>query len=135
VLAPLPPLKASTCTRRCGLTKVNDPLVGPDPLNPMLLVVNCRHGDDKYQAVAPQSITPVGYWPFSGRFGFVRSLKVMVDRGDRLGWNRSGCGTQAYPHSFTRCDGRWERGARSCLGRGLSWRDTSAVGVPVRVGV
>src|SRR5436305_9535384 len=45
----------------------------------MLLVVKRPHGRDRYQRFVPQSITPLGYWPFNARSGLARSSKVMVD--------------------------------------------------------
>src|SRR5262245_53041446 len=44
----------------------------------MLLVLNAPNGPDRYQALVPQSITLVGYWPFSGRLGLLRLLKSTV---------------------------------------------------------
>jgi hypothetical protein len=35
-------------------------------------------GAERNQPFVPQSITPVGYWPFRARFGFVRSSNVTV---------------------------------------------------------
>ena len=61
VLETDPPFMASSRTRRRGVMKVNVPLVGTGPLKPMLLVVNWRHGAERYQALVPQSIVPLGY--------------------------------------------------------------------------
>ena len=58
--------------------KVNEALVGPGPLKLMLLVVNWRHGPDRYHRFVPQLTTPVGYWPFKGRLNGVSPLKVIV---------------------------------------------------------
>src|SRR4051812_6259224 len=46
VLAPVPPLKASSCTSRCGLRNVTAPLVICEVLKLTLLVVNWPHGPD-----------------------------------------------------------------------------------------
>jgi hypothetical protein len=59
--------------------KVNVPLVRPGPLKPMLFVVKPPQGSESDQRAVPQSITPVGYWPFSSTFWPVRSSKVTVD--------------------------------------------------------
>ena len=78
VLAPVPPLKASSCTRRRAARRVKDSLVEPGPLKPTLLVVNARHGPDRYHRPVPQLMTPAGYCPLSARLGFGRSSKVTV---------------------------------------------------------
>src|SRR5919201_591566 len=44
----------------------------------MLLVVNRPHGRDRYQLPLPQSITPLGYWPFNPCCTAVRSSNVIV---------------------------------------------------------
>src|SRR5262245_3104250 len=44
----------------------------------MLLVRNAPQGPERYQALVPQSISALGYWPLSVRLGLVRSSKVTV---------------------------------------------------------
>src|SRR5438105_398051 len=51
------------------------------PLKLTLLVVKRCHGRDKYQSPVPQSATPAGYAPSSGRSGLDRSSNVMVAAG------------------------------------------------------
>src|SRR6266516_5816689 len=76
VLLVVPPLNASSCNSPRGDMNVKLALVGPAPLKPMLSVVNPANGPDRYQLFVPQSITLDGYWPLSGRLGFVRSSNV-----------------------------------------------------------
>src|SRR5215510_9581837 len=78
VLVTEPPLYASIASKRRGVTNVNGSLVGPAPSKPMLFVVNCCHGPERYHALVPQSITPEGYCPLRTRLGFARSSNVMV---------------------------------------------------------
>jgi hypothetical protein len=73
-----PPLNASTCSRRCGLENVYVALVAELLLKLMLFVRNFPYGPDRYQMPFPQSTSPEGYCPFSGRFGLERAAKVMV---------------------------------------------------------
>ena len=46
-----------------------------------LWVVNLPYGPDNHQVLVPQSMTPLGYWPFSARLGLLKSSKVMVRAG------------------------------------------------------
>src|SRR5215813_11226715 len=57
---------------------VSVPLVWLELVKLTLLVVNWPHGPDKYHAFVPQSIRPVGYCPFSKRFGLGKSSKTIV---------------------------------------------------------
>ena len=73
-----PPLKACTLTSWRGLTKRTVALRAVLPLNEMLLVVNLPQGFDRNHWLVPQSATPDGYWPLSGRPVLERSSNVMV---------------------------------------------------------
>src|SRR5262249_17137018 len=57
---------------------VNAALVRRLPLNPTLLVVKAPYGPDRYQRLLPQSMTPLGYWPFSRWLGLDWSSKLTV---------------------------------------------------------
>ena len=63
VVVVVPPLLTSTWSSLRAVVKVNEALVGPEPLKLTLLVRNPAHGPLRYQALVPQSITPLGYWP------------------------------------------------------------------------
>ena len=63
----VPPLYASSCTNRRGVTNVKLALITVDELNERLFEVNDPHGDERYQTpLVFQSMTPVGYCPVSG---------------------------------------------------------------------
>src|SRR5207247_5123821 len=74
-----PPLYASIDDTTCrGPMNASEPEVRPLPLNPMLFVLNAPCGPDKYQALAPQSITPDGYCPFKVRLTGLKPSKLMI---------------------------------------------------------
>jgi hypothetical protein len=75
----LPPLLAACrLTSRRGDTKVKLALAAVAPLKLTLFVVNAPQGGDSHQVSVPQSITPVGYCPFSTRSWPERLSNVTV---------------------------------------------------------
>ena len=65
LLVTVPPLNAATWIRRFGVRNVNGAVVGPTPLKPMLVVVKAPYGPEMIQRLVPQSMTPIGYCPFT----------------------------------------------------------------------
>src|SRR5439155_11331729 len=72
----LRPLYARKLTRRRGVMRRKLALLIELLAKLTLLVVNAPQGPERYHAPDPQSITWLGYWPFSAVFWPGRSSKV-----------------------------------------------------------
>jgi hypothetical protein len=79
-----PPLYASSFSSRRAVRNVNVVLVSDDVANEALFVENDPNGAECHHWAVPQSITFVGYWPFSGWFCPLLSSNVTTGFGSTL---------------------------------------------------